>query len=78
MAHIIGDKRAKLELRRTNNSGGVSISLRGDVSSISELLKDATRVDETFKEAFLKAVLYYVNAIDKGEKKNKGEKKDNN
>jgi len=65
MTHIIGDNKARLELKRTNSSGGVSISMQGSALSIAELLKDATRVDEIFKEALLETLLFYTNAINK-------------
>ena len=81
MPHIIGDKRPRLELRRTNNSNGIAISLQGNVSSLSELSYDAIRKDEIFKEAFLDIVLYYIDAIKKDNPNvntNKEEKKVNN
>ena len=80
MVNIIGDKRPRVELRRTNMGNGVAVSLRGNVSSIAELLYDAIRADSKFKEAFLEIVMYYIDAIQKDKpklnklpKQNKGE-----
>ena len=76
MAHIIGDKRPRLELRRTNNSSGITVNLQGTSSGISELLYDAMRVDNTVKEAFLDIVMYYIDAIEKDKAQLKEDKKE--